>query len=204
MSLYFKVGDTNVAIEMQLLRNAVPITGATVTAAVRNRLNNQFLDFNDNTFKASGWTTKFTTLTDLNGTDTDMAGMYRFLWNSSSPVTVQAELQFLFKYNDGVNTLETFEDVYFDDAATSAATIASAVWNALTASYVAANSFGLMMKKIKAALINRMELADGSSSNLVIYDDDQSTPLITASVTDKTGGVITTSATVPAKRGHGA
>jgi hypothetical protein len=199
--LYFEVGDTNVSIEMELLRNAVPIIGATVTAAVRNKLNNQFLDFSDNTFKAAGWTTKFQTLTDLNGTDTDMKGIYRFLWNSATPVSAQGEYQFIFKYNDGVSDLETFDDIYFDDALSSTS-IASAVWNALTASFVAAGSFGLMLKRIKAALINRMELADGSSSNLVIYDDDAVTPLLTASVTDKTGAAITTSATVPAKRGN--
>jgi hypothetical protein len=201
--LYFEVGDTNVSIELELMRNAVPIIGATVTAAVRNKLNNQFLDFNDNTFKAAGWTTKFQTLTDLNGTDTDMKGIYRFLWNSATPVAAQGEYQFIFKYNDGVSDLESFDDVYFDDALTSTS-IASAVWNALTASFVSANSFGLMMKRIKAALLNRFELADGSSGNLIIYDDDTTTPLLTASVTDKTGGAITTSATVPAKRSHAA
>lgn len=198
--LYFEVGDTNVSIELQLMVNAVPLTGKTVTAAVRNKQNNQFLDFNDNTFKAAGWTTKFQTLTDLNGTDPDMAGIYRFLWNSAAPVLAQGEYQFIFKYNDGVNTLESFDDVYFDEAS-SPNSIAAAVWNALTASFVTVGTFGRMMKLMKAALINRTELADGSTANFVVYDDDGTTPLLTADVKDKADGAITSSTGVPAKRG---
>lgn len=199
MGLFFEVGDTTVSLEMELLSDGVPVVGATVTAAIRRVADSAFLDFNDNTFKTSGWTTKFQTLTDLNSTDTDMKGIYRYLWNSASPVTAQGEYHFIFKYNDGTNDLETFDSVYFDEAA-SPSSIAAAVWNSLTASFVAANSFGLMMKRIKASLINRMELADGSSNNLVIYDDDGTTPLLTASVVDKSNGAITTSTTIPAKR----
>lgn len=42
------------------------ISGLTVTAAIRNSLdNNSYLDFDDNTFKTSGWVQKTITLTDL-------------------------------------------------------------------------------------------------------------------------------------------
>jgi hypothetical protein len=45
----------------------------------------------------------------------------------------------------------------------------------------------LLIKKI---LTNRLELADGDTDNWVLYDDDNSTPLLTWDVTDKTDGAV--------------
>jgi hypothetical protein len=50
---------------------------------------------------------------------------------------------------------------------------------------------------------NRLELAAGSTSNWILYDDDNSTPLLTFDVTDKDGAAIILSASSPAKRTKG-
>jgi hypothetical protein len=50
---------------------------------------------------------------------------------------------------------------------------------------------------------NRLELAEGSSDNWILYDDDSVTPLLRWSVTDKTGLDIRMNAFVPAKRTRG-
>ena len=45
-----------------------PVTGQTVRLAVQKSSDGFFLDFNDNTFKASGWTTRLVTMNyDTNG-----------------------------------------------------------------------------------------------------------------------------------------
>jgi hypothetical protein len=189
--LLFEVGDTIVPINLMLTQNGVPMVGETVTAGVRRKSDNLFLDFADNTFKASGHTTKFQALTDLNGTDADLAGHYAFLWNSATAITGQGEFEFVFKHG----TSRYFDDVYF------LTPVATSVWSAAQASFVAAGSFGRRMKEIRAALLNRQEIADGSSGNFVTYDDDGTTPLVTNNMQDKTGAAIGISAGVPARRG---
>ncbi len=53
---------------------------------------------------------------------------------------------------------------------------------------------------IKKCHTNRLELADGYSNNWILYDDDNSTPLLTFSVTDKNGSSIVQQANIPSKR----
>jgi len=197
--LYFEIGDTTVPILLLLLDGGVAQTGKTVEAAVWNKQSNTFLDFDDNTFKSSAWVEKWKTLTDMNGTDADLAGFYRYIWDSSSPITVQGEYAFLFKWNDGTNGIITLDDVYFDESE-SPANIADAVWDETASDHVAAGSTGLELKKVRAALINRQELANGSSSNFVTYDDDNTTPLMTHDVVDKDDAAVSQSTGVPAKR----
>ncbi len=50
---------------------------------------------------------------------------------------------------------------------------------------------------------NRLELAAGSSGNLILYNDDGTTPLYTFAVTDKDGSAIALNSSSPAKRGAG-
>ena len=54
-----------------------------------------------------------------------------------------------------------------------------------------------LLKKIQT---NRLELADGSTNNWILYDDDNSTPLLTFSVTDKDGSAITQYSATPSRR----
>lgn len=50
---------------------------------------------------------------------------------------------------------------------------------------------------------NKLELADGDTDNWVLYDDDDVTPLLTFSVTDKDGNALYLPAQAPAKRTRG-
>jgi hypothetical protein len=49
-------------------------------------------------------------------------------------------------------------------------------------------------------LQNRLELADGSTNNWILYDDDGSTPLLTWDISGKSGEAILIPAATPAKR----
>ena len=62
------------------------------------------------------------------------------------------------------------------------------------------DAYTLISKKM---LINRLELADGDSGNWILYDDDDTTPLLTFSVTDKGGLLITQPDGAPSRRTRG-
>jgi len=58
----------------------------------------------------------------------------------------------------------------------------------------------ILVRKIQT---NRLELADGDISNWILYDDDNTTPLLTFSVTDKNGNLITQQTSTPSRRSKG-
>lgn len=60
-----------------------------------------------------------------------------------------------------------------------------------------------MIELSKKMLINRLELADGDTDNWILYDDDDSTPLLTFSVTNKNAGAIDLPTAAPAQRTRG-
>lgn len=53
---------------------------------------------------------------------------------------------------------------------------------------------------IKKIQINRLELADGDTSNWVLYDDDDVTPLLVFSVRDKNGNFVIQTPHTPSRR----
>lgn len=57
-----------------------------------------------------------------------------------------------------------------------------------------------LVRKIQT---NRLELADGDTSNWILYDDDNTTPLLTFNVTDKDGNSIAQQAKIPSRRSKG-
>jgi len=60
----------------------IPLTGLTdVLLAIRRISDGKWLDFNDNTFKSSGWTTRQQTMTEINATYD--AGKYYYDFNTT-------------------------------------------------------------------------------------------------------------------------
>lgn len=100
--------------------------------------------------------------------------------------------------------------------------IADQVWDELLAAHTLAGSAGEYLARltqghvdtvqdtnVRAVLLekilrNRLELADGSTDNWVLYDDDSVTPLLRWSVTDKEGSGIAQQRLVPSRRTRGA
>jgi hypothetical protein len=56
---------------------------------------------------------------------------------------------------------------------------------------------------IKKVQINKLELADGATDNWVLYDDNDVTPLLTFSITDKDGNTILQPTGAPSRRTRG-
>jgi len=58
----------------------------------------------------------------------------------------------------------------------------------------------ILIRKIQT---NRLELSDGDTGNWVLYDDDNSTPLLIFDITDKNGNPIVQPAGIPSSRSKG-
>ncbi len=67
--------DTNIPLTLSAGNSAGGVTGLTVVVEIRDGgTNNSFLDFDDDTFKTSGWTTKSVALADIGGGFYALAG----------------------------------------------------------------------------------------------------------------------------------
>lgn len=94
-----QVGETAVPIEIRLSVGGAAQTGQTVTAAIRRLADGFFLDFDDDTFKATGWTTKTTALTE-NVTEAELAGVYQVAWDSSAIILSPGEYSVEFYWTE--------------------------------------------------------------------------------------------------------
>lgn len=94
-----ELGDTAAPVELDVLQNGTGVTGLIPTFAVRRLSDNFFLDFADNAFKSSGWTTKNQALSEITGI-AEVAGKYRTLWNSSLSITAQGLYSLEFTTDD--------------------------------------------------------------------------------------------------------
>jgi hypothetical protein len=76
--------------------------------------------------------------------------------------------------------------------------IAAEVWARVLASGASAEEVVELLKKLGS---NKLELADGTGDNWVLYDDDGITPILRWPVRDKGGNAILSPAGIPARRG---
>ena len=165
-----QIGDNAVPLELFLKLNSEAITGATVVAAVRRISDNFFLDFNDNTFKPSGWTTKTQTLTEVTGV-TELAGLYRAVWDSGSAITVIGNYAIEYRRTD-----------------------VSPNW--LRSEYVRFEKSHLHQR----SQVNRLGIDQGTSE-LVWYAEDGTTEVARKALTNKDGLSIVLQGTGPVNRG---
>lgn len=93
------------------------------------------------------------------------------------------------------------------DAMTLTAGERAAVVSAIWAHVVDGNTLGLTAEETldlsRKVLNNRLELADGDTNNWTLYNDDDSTPLLRYSVTDKSGAQIVQPSLFPSRRTRG-
>ena len=79
------IGDI-IRLTLTYKRNGKGITGLDCRVALREWYNNRYFDFADNTFKLSGWTQKYRTLTDFG------AGTYHSMWDSWDAIKTRSFL----------------------------------------------------------------------------------------------------------------
>lgn len=82
MPTYIKNGQTEKIYSLFLDEDNDGITGASPTITIKRVSDGLYYDFNDNTFKASGWTTRQGTLTQVDATNDP--GLYTYSFDTSS------------------------------------------------------------------------------------------------------------------------
>jgi hypothetical protein len=157
--------DTAVPVDLMVNR-AGGVAGLTVVVAVRDGQSaTSYLDFNDDTFKAAGWTTRQAAMADLG------SGLYRLAGGLDVDAITNlpgATNNLILEYDisgasPGV-ALETLQLV------TSAHDVPAGVWGKSLAGFVSPAA-GRMLDRIRVYLTNRNEI-DFATQQLVAYEDN--------------------------------
>jgi hypothetical protein len=149
------------------------ITGLVPTVALRKGSDpTQYLDWGDSTFKASGWTSKYANLSEVE------RGHYQKLLSLPSISAADGESYVAqFYVNNGGDVKGESEDTIL----------------------VVGNSTA-DLTLLRKALTNRMEEYPGNPGQLILFDDDGTTPLKTWRLRDVTGGSVNATVGAPARR----
>jgi len=93
-----------------------PVTGSsTILLSIRRKSDDYFLDFNDDTFKASGWTTREVAMTEVDATNA--AGEYAYDWDTSSVTNEADDDLYVFRARDSAaaaKNLPTVGEIWAD------------------------------------------------------------------------------------------
>lgn len=138
-------GETQLALTVNLSRSGTGgVTGKTITLEIRDGSSaTSYFDFNDNTFKTSGWTTKTVNLTEVGAT-----GRYFYVLNTSLAAAMVDGFMCEAEYklaSDTVNAFIASTTINFRanaSGAPSAAAVADAVWDEAIAGHLTAGSTG--------------------------------------------------------------
>lgn len=163
---------TSVPLNLTISGTTGGITGLVPTVAVRDASTlNSYLDWDDNTFKTSGWTTKNAVMSEIGG------GHYQ---RSLSMVDISAVAGSYFtaeyKVDDGGSIKGADEDVIY------------------------VTSLHSDMALLRRLAFNRLEETPGNPGTLILYADDATTPLKTWSTRDYLGGATVGEPGAPARR----
>lgn len=180
--IYVRTGDTEPIVIFVRDVNGDALTALTdLYIRLMRQSDGLFYDWNDATFKASGWTTLNQVLTEINATRA--AGLYQVTGGLATTSFVAGSYVVIPIQTPGINAqlpapveLRTggwVDKIYEID--TDAA---------LTRKY----------------MTNKQALSDGTAGNLVTYDDDDTAIIGTQDVTDKNGGIVSLDAGAPAIR----
>jgi hypothetical protein len=176
------VDDNNLAVPLEFTITQEGVGGVTgltggnaPTVAIRDgTTTDSYLDFADDTFKTSGWTTKFATLTEVE------RGHYnRVLDVNALGLNAGDALIAEFEVDDGGAVVGADHDIILITETLGDLAI------------------------VRKSITNRMEEAPGNPGTLILYDDDGTTVLLTWQLRDVTGGAIVGTVGSPARRSAG-
>jgi len=182
----YSVGETNVPLHARYLSNGIAVTGLTIRVQIRNTKTGYYLDFNDNTFKNSGWTTKQITLADIGN------GQYQYLWNSSLSVIDSAIIAAEYEVVDLTYAAESTDFLLFGVAALSPSDVAREVWRRQTSMDSGyPGSYGVLVvgtnddvAVVKGIETGRWKIED---NQLILYKGDNVTEIARFNLFDRDG-----------------
>jgi len=172
--------DTSISLDLTIdQEGAGGVTGLTPTVSLRDSTTmNRYLDFNDNTFKTSGWTTKDANMSEVED------GHYKYdLDVTSFSASVGSIYIVEYAVNDGGSVVGNAHDrlvvvsSYYD--------IPSDMWDEATSAHVSAGTFGLEVQT-KLTSTQAAQLLDIYR----IFGLDPTSPLIVSKTARTAGGGI--------------
>ncbi len=175
LSANIDTATTNFPLFLSIVQEGVGgVEGQAPTVALRDGATvDSYLDFNDNTFKTSGWVLQHAPLTEVGG------GHYQRALNVNA-------------LNRPANTVLVAE--YSVD---NGAIVGVAADLLILVEIHGSLSF------VRKSITNRMETLAGTPGRLVLYDDNGTSVLMEWELRDDSGGGILTTSGVPTKRGAG-
>jgi len=168
-----RASDTALPLVLTINQEGIGgITGKSPTVAIRQISTGYYLDWADDTFKVSGWTTKYAVLSEL-----ERGHYQRLLDITAISSSANSVLAAEFYVDDGAGVSGVDHDLLIitDDT----------------------DNISLLRKHTT----NRLEHASGDPGSLTLYDDDDTTPIRTWSLTDENGDEVFPTVGAPAKRG---
>ena len=173
----YQVGET-VPLELNYKENGLPVTGLSVDVEIRDTATNKYLDFADDTWKSSGWTTKSVALNDIGN------GQYQYMWDSSSAIT--ADMIVSTEYDVTTSNYQaTDKDVLmFGIVNVDTAAIAAAVWNRQMDQHTIDGSFGKGVNMIFQTETGRWKI---ENNQMIFYKEDNVTEVMRFNLYDHDG-----------------
>jgi hypothetical protein len=174
VAILVKSDDSAAPLDLTIDKEGVGgVTGKAPTVAIRDgATTNSYLDFNDNIFKTVGWTTKYSSMAEVE------RGHYQKTFNVSVLSLSEGDI--------------LVAEYHVDDGA-------DVIGDALDVVIIASNAADLSL--LRKQITNRLESASGNPGTLILYDDDGSTPFKTWELRDETGGAVLPAVGSPARRG---
>jgi len=153
------------------------IGGLSPTVALRDgSTTDSYLDFSDDTFKTVGWTTKYASMTEIE------RGHYQRNLDLSALSVSEGDI-LVAEYH-----VDNASDVVGDAADLLAVVVPPS---------------GVDLSLVRKSITNRMEEYPGTPGTLILFDDDNTTPLMTWELRDAAGGGVVATTGTPARRSVG-
>lgn len=169
------------------------VSGLSPTVAIRTE-SGDYLDWDDLDFKSSGWTTKYQLMADKGGGHYEMS----LALNTVGPVSNPAATPYLiceyFVDDGGLIKGMDADTVTFLPSLNRISLDTHNTWLAIQ------NTLQPHIVLLRKHITNRIHEASGNPGTMVLYDDDDSTPILTWELLDETGGVIVPAIGSPARR----
>ena len=153
-SRLIQIGEVAVPLNLLVTQGGSGVTGesAVVEIAIPGTSPVQFLDFDDDIFKTSGWTTKNQALIELD--PSGLPGLYEFIWDSSSAVTSRIRLHAVYTSVGPQIPGITIDELNFVDTIITIGAIASGVWDETALDHTISGSFGEIVNNIPLDEVN--------------------------------------------------
>lgn len=170
MSVYTYPSGDVIELEVLYLEDGLGIPGLNVRVALRRSSDNYYFDFNDSTFKASGWTQQYDTLNDIG------SGKYQVAWDSSILSGAAEVLIAEYEALTSGYEAEAQDVLLFGQAgAVTPAQVAAAVWEASMAAHNNPGTFGGGVNRIYDTESGRWQIIN---NQMVFYKEDNVTEIM--------------------------